>query len=79
MKTSLLAVLGVRNCLEDFHDRISEREMRTLMINIEHSLEIALRAYELDETDEYREELLKCALNRRTWDSSNWYGYNLSD
>ena len=43
-----------------------------VMMSIERSLEVALRAHELDETDEYKEALLKCASNRRTWDTSNW-------
>jgi len=74
-----LAVIGVRNCLEGYHDRINDQEMRSIMMEIEHSLEVALRAYELSEIGKYSEELLKCASNRRSWDTSDWYGYNLSD
>ena len=74
-----LAVVGVRNNLEDYHDRLSDKEMRYIMMEIEFYLEVALRMLELNDTDEYKHELLKCASNRRTWDDPDWFGYNISN
>jgi len=74
-----LAVIGVRNNLEDYHDRLSDKEMRHIMMEIEFSLEVAIRMLELNDSDEYLQELLKSTSKRRTWDAPDWFGYNQHD
>jgi hypothetical protein len=50
-----------------------------LIANQEIAIEVNLAnrdaAESVHDADEYKQELLRCASSRRTWDTPDWFGY----